>query len=257
VIAGDNVALKTLVGPNGDAHEFEPAPSDSASLADADVIIENGLGFERWLDNLYDASNSKAVRIVASQGANTRDMIADGKTETDPHIWQNPLNAIVMVKNIAAGLAQADAANADAYQKNAAAYIKKLQSLDAEISAEVDRLSKDQRQLATSHDSLSYFAERYGFQIIGSAIQSLSTEAGEPSAQDLARLVDGIRATGAKAIFLESMTNPALLENVATEAGVKVGPALYTDALGEPGSAGATYLGAMRHNARAIADALR
>ncbi|NJM41001.1 MAG: zinc ABC transporter solute-binding protein [Anaerolineae bacterium] len=257
VIAGDAVSLKTLVGPDGDAHDFEPAPSDSVMLAEADVIIENGLAFESWLDGLYAASSSKATRVVASAGVTTRELVADSKAEVDPHIWQNPLNAIQMVQNIAQGLSKADAAHADAYQKNAATYIKQLQSLDTEIGAEVDKLSKDDRKLVTSHDSLGYFADRYGFLIIGSVMQSLSTEAGEPSAQDLAALSDRIREAGTKAIFLESMSNPNLVERVAAEAGVEIGPALYTDALGAQGSTGATYLEAMRHNAQAIVGALR
>ena len=257
VIAGNNVALTTMVGPDSNTHEFEPAPSDNVKLADADLIIENGLGFEAWLDNLYTASGSKAVRIVASEGITPREMDENGQKEADPHIWQNPLNAIQMVKNVEAALSKADAAHADGYRKNAAAYIKQLQGLDAEVSAEVDKLSKDQRKIVTSHDALGYFAERYGFEVIGSVIQSLSTEAGEPSAQDIARLVDNIKATGAKAIFLESMANPALIESVANEAGVEIGPELYTDALGAKGSAGATYLEAMRHNAQGIVRTLR
>ncbi len=257
VIAGNNVALTTMVGPDSDTHEFEPAPSDSVKLADADVIIENGLGFEAWLGNLYSASGSKAVRVVTSEGIAPREMDANGQKEADPHVWQNPVNAIQMVKNIEAALSKTDAVHADAYRKNATAYIKQLQSLDAELSAEVDKLSKDQRQIVTSHDALGYFAERYGFEVIGSVIQSLSTEAGEPSAQDIAALVDNIKATGAKAIFLESMANPTLVESVANEAGVEIGPQLYTDALGAKGSAGATYLEAMRHNAQAIVGTLR
>jgi zinc/manganese transport system substrate-binding protein len=257
VIAGDAVTLKTLVGPDGDAHDFEPAPSDSAALADADVIIENGLAFEGWLDGLYAASGSKATRLVASAGTTTRELVTNGQTEIDPHIWQNPLNAIQMVTNIELGLSKADAARAEVYQKNAAAYIKRLQSLDTEIGAEVDKLNKDNRKLVTSHDALGYFADRYGFVIIGSVLQSLSTEAGEPSAQDLAALTDSIRESGTKAIFLEGMSNPDLVTRVAAEAGVAIGASLYTDALGAPGSAGQTYLEAMRHNAQAIVRALR
>ena len=257
MVTGDIVLLTTLVGPDSDTHEFEPAPSDSVHLADADVIIENGLGFERWLDAMYRASGSKAARIVTSAGVTVREMQEKGQQETDPHIWQNPLNAIQMVKNIVAGLSKADAAHADVYQKNGAAYIKQLEHLDAELSAEVDKLSRDRRKIVTSHDALGYFAEHYGFTIIGSVIQSLSTEAGEPSAKDIAKLVNNIQAVGTKAIFLESMVNPTLVERVANEAGVNIGPALYTDALGARGSTGQTYLEAMRHNAQAIVGALR
>ena len=256
-VAGDVVELTVLVGPDGDVHEFEPAPSDSVRLAEAAVIVENGLGLEGWLENLYIASGSKAVRVVAGNGITPREIQDKGKPETDPHIWQNPQNAIQMVKNIEAGLTKADATHADVYKKNAAIYIKKLQSLDTELAAAIDTLGRDQRKLVTSHDALGYFADHYGFEIVGSVIQSLSTEAGEPSAKDMANLVSGIQSTGARAIFLESMTNPALVERIATEAGVKIGPQLYTDALGAPGSEGATYLEAMRHNARAIVETLR
>ena len=256
-IAGDAVELTTLVGPDGDVHEFEPAPSDSARLADAALIVENGLGLEGWLESLYTASGSKAMRVLAGDGVTAREIQEKGKPEIDPHIWQNPLNAIQMVKNIEAGLVRADAAHADVYKKNAAAYLKKLQSLDTELAAEIDKLGRDQRKLVTSHDALGYFADHYGFQIVGSVIQSLSTEAGEPSAKDMAQLIIAIQSTGSRAIFLESMANPALVERIANEAGVKIGPELYTDALGAPGTAGATYLDAMRHNAQAIVEALR
>jgi zinc/manganese transport system substrate-binding protein len=257
-IAGDKVDLFMLVGPDGDAHDFEPVPSDNVALADAAVIFENGLGFEAWLDDLYAASKSKATRVVASDGIKTRmlELGKNGKSEADPHVWQRADNASMMVKNIERGLSKADPENAAMYATNAAAYLKKLEALDAEIQAEVAKLPAEKRKLVTSHDALGYYAERCGFEIVGNVIASLTTETGEPSAADFAALIDAIKATGAKAIFLERITNPALVERVAKAAGIGVGPELYTDALGLAGSAGSTYIDAMRHNTQAIVNAL-
>ncbi len=255
-IAGDNVELMTLVGPEGDTHEYEPVPSDSKALAEAEVIFEDGLEFESWLNNLYTASGSKAVRVVVSEGVTLRVVEENGQKETDPHIWQNVDNAILMVKNIEAGLIKADAANAATYTANAEAYVKKLEALDTEVETEVAKLPKEKRKLVTSHDALGYYADRYGFEIIGSVMASVSTEAGEPSAADFAKIVDEIKSTGTQAIFLESMANPALVERVAKEAGVEVGPELFTDALGKPGSEGATYIDAVRYNTKALVSAL-
>lgn len=278
-VAGDKVELTTLVGPDADVHDFEPAPSDSAKVADAQLIFENGLELESWLDNLYQSSGSKATRVMASEGVKTLEGGGheehDGEThaegtaeaekeaghdehgEFDPHVWQNPQNAIQTVRNISAALAAADPANAATYQANADAYVIKLDALDKEIAALVEQAPADQRKIVTSHAALGYFADRYGFTIVGSVIPALSTEAGDPSAQDIAKLVEALKAEDVKAIFLESMANPRLVERVAQEAGVKVGPELYTDALGAPGSEGGTYIDAMRFNARALVDSLR
>lgn len=252
-IAGDQINLTTLVGPNSDTHDFEPNPSDNILLAQADVIVENGLGLETWLDNLYTSSRSTALRVVASTGVN----IHHSPAGADPHIWQDPQRAIQMVKTIATGLSAADPSHADTYKTNADAFIRKLAVLDRDINTAIQAIPPSDRKMITSHDALGYFAEHYHIELIGSVIASLSTETGEPSAQDIAKLVDAIKTTNAKAIFLETITNPAVVERVAKEAGVKVAPALYTDALGAPASPGATYLEAMRHNARVITEALR
>lgn len=253
-VAGDKIDLTTFVGAGADVHDFEPTPSDVAKLAGAQLIFENGVALERWLDPLYTSSRSAAQRIDLSNGIALID--AGGKGQ-DPHLWQNPQNAMVMVKAIRDALVKADPPNAAIYQQNAAAYLAKLAALDQEISSLVEQLPKEKRKLVTSHDALGYFAQRYGFEIVGSVIASLSTEAGEPSAQDIVALVNGIRQQGVKAIFLESQSNPKLVERVAGESGIVVGPELYTDALGATGSAGATYIDAMRHNTRAIVDALK
>ncbi len=256
-VAGDKVELKTLVGLGNDVHEFEPSPSDAQGLMDANLIIENGLGLEMWLDKLYQASGSKATRLVASKDIPTRKLTEeDGKEETDPHVWQNVTNAITMVQNIRDGLVQADPPNAQTYQANAAAYITQLKALDDDIVAEAAKLPADSRKLVTSHDALGYFADRNGFKIIGSLLGTVATASGDPSAKDFAQLVSDIKAAGVKAVFVESVTNPATMERLAQEAGVKIGPELYTDSLGAEGSAGTTYLKAMHYNITSLVSAL-
>jgi zinc/manganese transport system substrate-binding protein len=255
-IGGDKISLVTLVGPEGDVHDYEPTPADTKALADADVILENGLEFEAWLPGLYSASRAKAKRAVLADGIQTRDMVHDGTTEPDPHIWQNVAHAIRMSTNIATALSAADPANSAVYKGNADAYIARLTELDKMIESEVAKLPPARRRMVTSHDALGYFAERYGFEVTATVIDSPSTESGEPSAAEFAKIVDEIKASGVKAIFLENMSSPALVERVARETNTAVGPALYTDALGPSGSPGATYIDAMRHNARTIVAAL-
>ena len=256
-IGGDKIDLVTLVGLGSDVHEFEPSPSDLERLLDAAVIIENGLGLETWLNQLYQSSGSKALRVVAGAGITTRQMMEDGQEETDPHIWQDVTNAITMAQNIRDGLVKADPPNALAYQANADAYSAELVALDKEIMGEVAGLPSDSRKLVTSHDALGYFANHYGFEIIGSLLGTVATASGDPSAQDFAQLVSDIRATGVKAVFVESVSNPTNMEHLAKEAGVTIGPELYTDSLGPEGSEGTTYLAAMRYNAKSIVSALQ
>jgi zinc/manganese transport system substrate-binding protein/manganese/iron transport system substrate-binding protein len=280
-VAGDKVDFTTYVGAGADVHDFEPTPSDVAKLSEANLVFEIGAGLESWLDNIVQSSGTQATRVVLTNGLTLReageeahghaeekhadDTHADEKKEADthghgeydPHVWQDPKNVMTMVGTIRDALVQADPANAAFYRQNAETYLAKLDEMDAAVLGTLEQLPAAQRKLVTSHDALGYFAERYGFEVVGSVIASLSTEAGEPSAQDIVALVDGIKAQGVKAIFLESMANPKLVERVASEAGVVIGPELYTDALGPAGSPGATYIDAMQFNARAIVDALK
>jgi ABC-type Zn uptake system ZnuABC Zn-binding protein ZnuA len=185
---------------------------------------------------------------------------ADGEDhahgEFDPHVWHNPQLVMTMVDNIAAALAEADPANEAIYMANATTYKAELEQLDADIQALVDGLPAEERKLITSHDSLGYFAYRYGFEVVGAVIPSVTTESSDANAGELAELVDTIQASSVPAIFVENITNAELVEQVASSAGVTVAPALYTDALGEEGSEGATYLDMMRYNARTIVEAL-
>jgi len=265
-VGGDAVQVTTLIGPGVDAHTYDPAPSDLVVLEGADVVFENGLGFEPWLDRFFESAQPSAARIVVSEGITPRtidDETAESAQEAqqhggvDPHVWHDAANAIVMVGNIRDALVSADPAHADRYEANATATIARFQELDAWIREQVATLPQDRRKLVTSHDTFGYFADAYGFEIIGTALGSLSTEAGDPSARDIGLLVEEIAAAGVPAIFAENVANPDLMTAIAAEAGVQLAPTLYTDALGPPGSPGETYDGMMRSNVMTIVDALK
>jgi zinc/manganese transport system substrate-binding protein len=269
-VAGDRIELFVLVGADGDTHSYEPTPSDNRRLAEANLVIENGLEFERWIDDLYTASGSKAIRVAASDGVaplageevhdesgtpEAEDEHGHGKF--DPHLWQSVPNAIQMVKNIRAALSSADAANAAVYQANADAFIAKLEELNADITTQVNTLPADSRKLVTNHNALCYFAQAYGFALVGDALGSLSTEVAEPSAAQIAEVTDAIQREGVRAIFTENIEGSQVIEQIAREVGVTVAPALYTDALGPAGSEGDSYLKMMRYNVAVIVNALK
>lgn len=246
-VAGDAVNLVVLVGPDGDAHEYEPIPTDSVNIAKADIIFENGLHLEHWLDKLYEASGSKAKRIIVSQGVTPR-IFEDNPQETDPHAWQDVINVILYTQNVRDALDEIDPANKSLYDANAKNYIQQLQVLDAWVKAQVATIPVDKRKLVTNHDALGYFARAYGFKIIGAVIPSATTEAADPSAQQTVQLLTIIKANGVHAIFSENMANPKLAQTLSQEADVQVGPELYTDALGPVGSEGETYLKMIKYN---------
>jgi zinc/manganese transport system substrate-binding protein len=275
-VGGDAVQVTTLIGPGIDAHTYDPAPADLVVLAEADVIFENGLGFEPWLDGFYASTQPPGMRIVVSEGITPREAGADhdqqpeGEAgdeheadeghepgEFDPHAWHDVANAIHMVGAIRDALAAADPVNAELYEANAAAYVAELEALDAAIREQVATLPADRRKLVTSHDTFGYFADAYGFEILGTALGSLSTEAGDPSARDIAALIGQIEEAGVPAIFAENVANPDLMESLAAEAGVELAPPLYTDALGPEGSPGETYIGMMQSNVTTIVEALK
>jgi zinc/manganese transport system substrate-binding protein len=270
-VGGEAVAVTTLIGPGVDAHTYDPAPADLVVLTKAEVVFENGLGFEPWLDGFFASAQPPGARIVVTEGITPREAGADAAHEGeehieegdtpehgqfDPHVWHDVANVIVMVGTIRDALAAADPDHAEQYEANAAAYIAELEALDASIREQVATLPEERRILVTSHDNLGYFADAYGFTILGNVFGSLSTEAGDPSARDIAALVEAIAATGVPAVFAENVANPDLMESIAAEAGVALAPPLYTDALGPPGSPGETYIGMMQTNVTTIVDAL-
>ncbi|MBI4309128.1 MAG: zinc ABC transporter substrate-binding protein [Candidatus Omnitrophica bacterium] len=252
-VGGDRVEMTVLVGPNGDPHTFEPAPQDNIALLQAQVIFENGLHFDPWLDKLVQASGAKARRVAASEGV---ELIRNGD-ETDPHIWQDVSNAMVMVEHVREGLTAVDSAHADYYREHAETYLAELAGLDHWIIDTLKDIPDQSRQLVTSHDTFGYFAKRYGFKVIGAVIGSATTEAADPSAAQIAGLIEKIKSTGVKTLFVENTYNPKILQAIAAEAGVKVAPELYTDALGGAGSDGETYVEMMEHNAKILAGSLK
>lgn len=255
-VGGDKIQLRTLVGPGQDTHTYEPTPTDASALAEAALIFGNGLAFEKWLDKLYDASGSKAPRIVVTKGIEPLTLVVgDDIGETDPHVWHDVANTIRMVEAIRDALKQADPANAQIYETNAQAYLMQLKDLDNWVVQQVKAVPEGRRKLVTNHDSLGYFARRYGFAILGTLLPT-STEGASPSAQEMATLAGALKASGVPAVFAENVSSNALLNQVAAEAGVKVVESLYTDALGPAGSDGETYLKMMRYNVNIIVTAL-
>jgi zinc/manganese transport system substrate-binding protein len=263
---GDKVDVTTLIGPGVDAHTYDPSPADLVKLESADLVFENGLGFEPWLDRFYASAQPAGKRIVVTEGITPRqaggaevshEAEGEGHGQFDPHVWHDVANAIVMVENIRDALAGADPANAATYEANAAAKIADLKALDQWVREQVATIPEERRKLVTSHDTFGYFADAYGLQIIGTALGSLSTEAGDPSAREIATLIAEIQSTGVPAIFAENVTNPDLMQSIADEAGVTLAPPLYSDALGPPGSPGDTYDGMIRSNVTTIVDALK
>lgn len=255
-VGGNKIELFVLVGPNGDAHTFEPTPQENVILAEADVIFENGLGFESWLDDLYASSGSKAERVAVTDGMDLIRFKTGDHVDVDPHVWHSVKNATVAVETIAQTLIRKDPANESFFTEQARNYTIELQSLDEWIRREVTKISSAQRKLITSHDTFGYFAKEYGFDIIGAAIHSATTEASDPSARQIAELVDKIQASHVSAIFTENIHNPKLMAMIAQESSVKLAPALYTDALGEEGSDGENYIHMMMYNVDVITKEL-
>jgi ABC-type Zn uptake system ZnuABC Zn-binding protein ZnuA len=267
-VGGEAVAVTTLIDPGVDAHTYDPAPADLVVLAEANVIFENGLGFEPWLDGFFESTQPPGTRVVVTEGITPREVgedadeheeeedAGDGHGQFDPHVWHDVANVIILVGNIRDALVATDPARAELYEANAAAYIAELEALDASIRGQVGTLPPERRKLVTSHDTFGYFADAYGFEVIGTALGSISTEAGDPSARDIATLITQIEEAGVPAIFAENVANPDLMESIAAEAGVVLAPPLYTDALGPQGSPGDTYVGMMQSNVTTIVDAL-
>jgi zinc/manganese transport system substrate-binding protein len=267
-VGGERIALTTLVGPNADAHSFEPSPKDVKALAEADVLVFNGLGFEGWLPRLEASSGFKGQRIEASKGANLRHLSAedvlhaesghhnnDGHDHSghdhapgsvDPHAWQDLKNGMVYVQNIAEGLAQADPAHRGYYRNRAKTYVETMQKLDAEIRSGLAAVPTDRRTVMTSHDSFGYFARAYGIRFI--SVTGLSNMA-EPSAKEVAAIVDRAKKAKIAGVFVENSTNPKLVRQIAREAGAGVGGTLYSDALAPSDQPASTYLGMFSWNA--------
>ena len=285
-VGGEHVDVTTLVGPDGDAHVFSPSPTDARAVGEADLFVVNGLHFEGWLDRLVEASGYEGPVVVASRGIDALSFDQEREEHSadhedhdhaaghdhdhdhdhdhsehaghdhgpdDPHAWQDLQNGKQYVANIRDALVAADPEHAADYRRNAEQYVEAMDTLDAEVHRRIGAIPEANRVLITNHDAFGYFANAYGLDVLSPV--GLSTAA-EPSAADMARLIEQIQARNVKALFLENMTSPALLEQLADETGVTIGGTLYAGALAAEGEA-STYLGMFRHNVDTLTKALK
>ena len=252
-VGGDAVDLTVLIGPNTDAHNYEPTPAAARSLAKADLVVVNGLGLEGWRNRLIDAANFKGPVLEASSGVAPRELDEGGEVVADPHAWQDLANGKIYVANIAHALAAADPAHAADYAARAAAYGAEMERTDAWVRSEFEKIPPAQRKIVSSHDAFGYLAGAYQVQFV--APQGISEDA-EPSASDLRQLIQQIRDDRIKVLFVENALSPRVIEQIGRDTGAKIGGELYADALSLPGGPADTYLGMFRHNVPLLRDAM-
>jgi zinc/manganese transport system substrate-binding protein len=255
-VGGDRVDVSTLVGPDGDAHVYAPTPADARRLSEAKIVITNGLKFEGWIDRLVKSSGTRAPAIEAAKAVpalKSEDDHGHSHAGMDPHAWQNVANVKLYVAAIRDGLVSVDPAGRTTYEANAAAYLAKLDALDAEIRALVDGIPKTNRRIITSHDAFRYFEAAYGVEFV--APLGVSTDA-EASAKDVSMIIRQIKRENIRAVFVENVSDPRLMERIAAETGATLGARVYSDALSGKEGPAATYIDMMRHNIRAFSAAL-
>lgn len=283
-IGGDHVEVRTLVGPNGDAHTFEPSPADAKAMGGAAVLVENGLGLEGWLGRLINVSGFKGEKVIATAGVKPIAWTGaedeeghdhdkpEAKAEAghdhdghdhaaheghahsvDPHAWQNPLNGVLYVQNIVAGLSAADPEHAAKYKAKGDELATALKVIDANFKAEFAKVPAERRKIVTSHDAFGYFADAYGIQFV--APEGVSTES-EASAADVAKIIRQIKAEKITALFAENITDPRLLNQIARETGVTIGGELFSDALSPPDGPAPTYLKMFQNNGAKLLAAM-
>lgn len=269
-VGGDQVVVHSLVGPNGDAHVYQPSPQDVRTLSQSRLLVSNGLHFEGWLDRLAQASGFQGAEVVASQGIKARAMEEEEHDDhdhdaaephaghhhhdgLDPHAWNDPENVIVYVRNIASGLSQLDPEHASQYQANAEAYVRQIKALDSEYRPRFAALSAQQRRAITSHDAFGYLAQAYDLSLL--APQGINTEA-EASAADVAKLIRQIRQEKIKALFVENISDPRLIQQIARETGAQPGGSLYSDALSAADGEAPDTLSLLRHNLDTLLKAM-
>ena len=248
-VGGDRVNVTSLVGPNGDVHVYTPAPQDAKTIADAQLVVINGLGLEGWLPRLLQSSGSKAAVVTASSGVNPLKL----GSVADPHAWQSIANAKIYVANIRDALMQTDAADADYFRQNAERYLAELDALDREVRSDIDKIPPGRRQVISTHGAFGYFAKAYGIEFI--APLGVSTEA-EPSARDVASIIAQVKKDKIPAVFLENITDDRLMRRVAEETGARLGGTLFSDNLSAEKGPVPTYIALVRHNIKALTSAL-
>jgi zinc/manganese transport system substrate-binding protein len=248
-VGGDRVNVTSLVGPNGDVHVYTPPPQDAKKIADARLVIINGLGLEGWLPRLLQSSGSKAPIITATNGIAPLKLVSDA----DPHAWQSVANAKIYVTNIRDALVQVDPADADFFRGRAGRYLADLDALDREVRAAIAQIPPERRKVISTHDAFGYFAKEYGIEFI--APLGVSTET-EPSARDIAGIISQIKAEKIPAVFLENISDDRLIRRIAAETGAKVGGILYSDGLTDEKGSAPTYIDMVSHNIKALTSAL-
>ena len=252
-VGGEHVSVASLVGPNGDPHEFEPSPADARNLNAAQVTFVSGEGLEGWMDRLISASGYKGKPVTVSEGIDTRTMEEDGKTVTDPHVWNSPVNVKVWVANIEKALSAADPADAAAFKANAESYTKTLDALNAYAHSKFDNIPEDRRKVLTSHDAFGYFGREYKVSFLAPLGVSTETEA---SAADVAKLVEQIKTEQVKTYFFENSNDPRLVRQVAQATGAAPGGELYVESLSDAKGPAPTYEKMFRYNVDQMAAAM-
>jgi zinc/manganese transport system substrate-binding protein len=253
-VGGDAVSVHQILQPNTDPHEYEPRPSDVETTAGAKLVFLNGDNLDKWMGQVVSESGSDAEQIDLGAVVPERlpgETSGAEASKYDPHWWHDPRNAEAAVRDIERHLAAADPAKKAEFAQNASVYLAKLRKLDASIASCIDRVPPTQRKLVTDHDAFGYFADRYGIEVVGAIIPSQTTQA-QPSAKDLAELIDLIEREKVKAVFPESSLSPKVAETIASQTGASADYTLYGDTLGPADSNGATYLQMEQANADAM-----
>ena len=249
-IGAEWVSVQSLVGPNADAHVYQPTPADVRAVSNAHVVILNGLGFEGWMSRLLDSAQFHGTVVVASEGVVPRKR--DG--HPDPHAWQDPRNVRTYVTNIATALVQAQPGHSAQFEAHRQQYLERLEQLDRTLRSEFAAIPQSRRRVVTTHDAFGYFGAAYAIAFM--PIQGWTTES-EPSAAAVGRLVERAKAGEAAGVFLENVTDPRMIRQLARDTGLTVGGRLYSDALAAPGEPASTYLGMVRANADALLRVMR
>jgi ABC-type Zn uptake system ZnuABC Zn-binding protein ZnuA len=253
-VAGERVEVESLLPVGADPHSYQPTPQDVAKIEQSKLLIINGAEYEDFLEPLLENAGGEREVIEASAGLSPR-TDAESEHGIDPHLWLDPNNVIIYVENIREALTHFDPDGAAIYKSNADAYVAQLKDLDVWINEQVSQIAPEKRLLVTNHEALGYFADRYGFTVIGAVVPSVSSDA-SPSAQQMAELIDQIKASGTPALFLDEVENPALAQQIADETGVKVVEDLHLESLTD-GPPAATYIDMMKHNVTRIVEALK
>ena len=254
-LGGGNVAVTSLVGPDANEHVFEPSPAQVRLLAQAQLFIVNGLGLEGWLTRLTQSARYRGPVVIATEGITplTTTEAGEAAPSPDPHAWQDVHNGIIYAENIARALAGVDPAHAGAYQQRFDRYKEELEALDRRVRERLGTIPAEKRRVITTHDAFAYYGKAYGVTFM--APEGVNTDS-EPSAKTVAALIRQIRREGIKALFLENISDPRLMEEIARETGASLGPPLFSDALSRPDEPAPTYIRMIEHNTAALKEGM-